>query len=106
MDGETSLLDRVKQNLIIDFSTDDALIQTFISAAISYAEGFQHVPAGYYGANPMSPATQQGIVMLASFFYESRDGASAGFFSSGNGSDAAVWNTVHLLLRLDREWKV
>lgn len=34
------LLQRVKLNLIITFNDDDSLILSFISAAISYAEGY------------------------------------------------------------------
>ena len=43
------LLEQVKQNLIITFSDDDSLIISFISAAISYAEGYQHLEEGYLG---------------------------------------------------------
>ena len=50
--------------------------------------------------------TEQAIIMLASHFYESRDGSTAGFFSDNVNASSQVWNTVNLLLRLDRRWQV
>jgi uncharacterized phage protein (putative DNA packaging) len=44
--------------------------------------------------------------MLASHFYESRDGSTGGFFADNVKAGQQVWNTVNLLLRLDRDWKV
>lgn len=44
--------------------------------------------------------------MLASHFYESRDGSTGGFFADHTGAAQQVWNTVNLLLRLDRNWQV
>jgi uncharacterized phage protein (predicted DNA packaging) len=35
----TNLLDKVKQNLIISHTADDALLTSYIAAAVSYAEG-------------------------------------------------------------------
>lgn len=100
------LLDRVKENLILNHSEDDSLILSFIRAAISYAEGYQHLPCGYYEDNKMSDTTVQAVVMLSSHFYESRDGSTGGFFGDNVGAAAQVWNTVNLLLRLDRRWQV
>ena len=37
--------------------------------------------------------------------YESRDGSTGGFFADNTNAAQQVWNTVNLLLRLDREWK-
>ena len=74
------LLARVKQNLILDHSADDDLLSSFITAAVSYAESYQHITAGTYKVLPMSPTTEQAIIMLASHFYESRDGSTGGFF--------------------------
>ena len=54
----------------------------------------------------MSGATRQGIVMLASHLYESRDGSTAGFWADKPDAARAVWNAVNNLLRLDRDWKV
>lgn len=100
------LLVKVKANLILEHDQDDALIQNFITAAVSYAESFQHLPAGSYTEHPMPPTTEQGIIMLASHFYESRDGSTAGFFADNIQAGQQVWNTVNMLFRLDKNWQV
>ena len=102
----SALLGKVKQNLILNHNEDDELIEGYITAAVSYAESYQHIPAGHYGENPMPPTTEQAVIMLASHFYESRDGSTAGFFADNVQAGQQVWNTVNLLLRLDRDWKV
>ena len=101
-----TLLEKVKANLILEHSADDALLQGYIAAAVSYAESYQHIPEGTYQNAPMPPTTEQAVIILASHFYESRDGSTGGFFSSAIGSAQQVWNTVNLLLRLDRNWQV
>lgn len=100
------LIGLVKQNLIIEHDSDDELIGSFVEAAISYAQGFQHLPEGYYDTEPMSEATRQGVVMLATHFFESRDGATAGFWADKPEAARAVWAAVNTLLRLDRDWKI
>ena len=100
------LLEKVKQNLILDHAADDALLESFITAAVSYAESYQHIPTGTYQSEPMPPTTEQAVIMLASHFYESRDGSTGGFFADNVQAGQQVWTTVNLLLRLDREWKV
>lgn len=100
------LLDKVKENLILTHDADDELLKRCIAAAVGYAEGYQHVRAGLYEYTPMSPTTEQGVIMLASHFYESRDGSTGGFFADNTQAASQVWNAVNLLLRLDREWKV
>lgn len=100
------LLSKVKQNLILEHSADDDLLQMFITAAVSYAESYQHIPEGYYADNPMPATTEQAVIMLASHFYESRDGSTGGFFADNPQAAQQTWNTVNLLLRLDRDWKV
>ena len=100
------LLTKVKQNLIVEHAVDDALIKSYITAAISYAESYQHIREGFYADNDMPPTTEQAVIMLASHFYESRDGSTGGFFADNPQAASQVWNTVNLLLRLDREWKV
>ena len=100
------LLQRVKANLILDHSADDGLLQSYILAAVSYAESYQHIPEGYYSENTMPPTTEQAVIMLASHFYESRDGSTGGFFADNVQASQQVWNTVNLLLRLDRRWQV
>ncbi len=100
------LLTKVKQNLILEHSADDELIKGFITAAVSYAESYQHLPENYYSENAMQPTTEQAVIMLSSHFYESRDGSTGGFFGDNVQAGKQVWNTVNMLLRLDRRWKV
>lgn len=100
------LLTKVKQNLILEHSADDELISGFIAAAVSYAESYQHIEQGYYTNNPMPPTTEQAVIMLSSHFYESRDGSTGGFFGDSVQAGKQVWDTVNMLLRLDRRWKV
>lgn len=104
--AETTMLEKVKQNLILDHTADDDLITRYIAAAVSYAESYQHIEAGYYAGTAMPPTTEQAVIMLASHFYESRDGSTGGFFADNVQAGRQVWDTVNLLLRLDREWKV
>lgn len=101
-----TLLEKVKANLILEHSADDDLLQMYITAAVTYAESYQHIPEGYYSENPMPSTTEQAVIMLSSHFYESRDGSTGGFFADNTNAAAQVWNTVNLLLRLDRDWKV
>ena len=100
------LLTKVKQNLILEHSVDDVLLVNYINAAVSYAESYQHIEQGYYTDNPMSATTEQAVIMLSSHFYESRDGSTGGFFGDNVQAGKQVWDTVNLLLRLDRRWIV
>ena len=101
-----ALLEKVKANLILDHTADDDLLKGYITAAVSYAESYQHIREGYYSGNEMPPTTEQAVIMLASHFYESRDGSTGGFFADNVQASQQVWNTVNLLLRLDRRWQV
>lgn len=101
-----ALRKKVKQNLIIQHNVDDKLITGFITSAAAYAASYQHREIDWYDSNDMSPTTEQGVIMLASFFYESREGATAGFYADSPSGAAQVWNTVNSLLRLDRLWGV
>ena len=100
------LLTKVKQNLILEHSADDVLLVNYITAAISYAESYQHIEQGYYTENPMSATTEQAVIMLSSHFYESRDGSTGGCFGDNVQAGKQVWDTVNLLVRLDRRWIV
>jgi len=102
----SDLLEKVKANLILEHNEDDELLERLILTALSYAESYQHIDASYYSENEIPPTTEQAIIMLASHFYESRDGSTAGFFSDNVNASSQVWNTVNLLLRLDRRWQV
>ncbi len=100
------LLSKVKANLILEHSADDELLKGYITAAVSYAESYQHIQEGHYTENAMPATTEQAVIMLASHFYESRDGSTGGFFADQHKRGTAGRNTVNLLLRLDRDWKV
>ena len=100
------LLAQVKANLVLEHDQDDELIETLVQAATSYATSYQHLPADHYQHHDMSGSTRQGIIMLATHFYESRDGATAGLWADKPDAARAVWGAVNHLLRLDREWKI
>jgi len=102
----STLLEKVKANLILEHDEDDELLQQYIDAAVSYAEGYQHLTVGTYEAAVMPLTTEQAVIMLASHFYESRDGSTGGFFADNVQAGQQVWNAVNTLLRLDRDWKV
>ena len=102
----STLLEKVKANLILDHTEDDELLQQYIDAAVSYAEGYQHLTVGTYEAAVMPPTTEQAVIMLASHFYESRDGSTGGFFADNVQAGQQTWAVVNTLLRLDRDWKV
>jgi uncharacterized phage protein (predicted DNA packaging) len=101
-----TLLEKVKANLILEHDQDDALLQSFITAATNYAESFQHIPAGTYSTQDMPPTTEQAVIMLVSHFYESRDGSTGGFFADSVQAGQQIWNTVNMLFRLDKNWPV
>lgn len=100
------LLGQVKENLILTHDADDGLLRGYIIAAVSYAESFQHLEEGYYTENAMSATTEQAVTMLASHFYESRDGSTGGYFGNSTQAASNVWATVNNLLRLNKEWKL
>lgn len=111
-----SLLPKVKANLILEHDADDELLRGIIRAAVSYAESYQHLPAGCYfesaaegetgEASRFPPTTEQAVIILSSHLYESRDGSTGGFFADNVQAGRQVWDTVNLLLQLDRNWKV
>lgn len=98
-----TLMEKVKKNLIIDYAEDDQLIESYITAATSYAEGFQRKVVGFYEENPMDAITEQAIIMLTTHFYESRDGSTAGFFQDKVAASDQVWEVVRALLRLNKD---
>ena len=99
----SALLEKVKKNLILDHNEDDELIASYITAATSYAEGYQKKVSGFYETNPMDPTTEQAVIMLSSHFYESRDGSTAGFFQDKVDASEQVWRVVNMLLRMNRD---
>lgn len=100
------LLEKVKKNLILSHDEDDSLLENYIKAAVNYAESYQHIAVGTYAQNAIPPTTEQAVIMLASHFYESRDGSTGGFFADSVQAGRQVWETVNMLLRLDRNWRV
>ena len=100
------LLIKVKENLILTHEVDDEMLKRLIVTSISYAESYQHLEKDFYIDNPIPPTTEQAVIMLSSHFYESRDGSTGGFFADSVNASKQVWNTVNMLLRLDRDWKV
>ena len=100
------LLDKLKANLMISHNEDDELLTAYLSAAVSYTESYQHQPMGYYTDSTIPPTTEQAIIMLASHFYERRDGSTGGFFGDSVQAAQQVWNTVNILLRLEKDWLV
>jgi uncharacterized phage protein (predicted DNA packaging) len=100
------LLDLVKKNLIITYDNDDELLRNYIKVAVAYAESYQHIPTGTYsdGGTLIPPTTEQGIIMLASHFYESRDGSTGGFFADSVQASKQVWDVCNRLFYLDRVW--
>jgi len=106
MDTAAALLPKVKANLILQHDADDGLLLGLVSAAVSYAEQYQHLAEGYYSDKPMSATTEQAVVMLASHMYESRDGSTGGFFGDNVPAAKQSWEAVNNLLRLSRKWSV
>ena len=100
------LLSKVKANLILEHDADDELLTSLIAASVDYAEGCQKKPIGYYADNPMPPATEQAVIMLASHWYESRDGSTGGFFADNVHVVPQIMETVNMLLRLNKDWVV
>lgn len=102
------LLRKVKANLIIEHDEDDELICDYIRAAVDYAETGQNKPQGYYfkRGNRMPPSTEQAVIMLASHYYESRDGSTGGFFADNTSAAAQIWQTVDRLLLRGKDWVV
>ena len=103
---DKALLQKVKSNLILQHDEDDTLLLGHIAAAVSYAETYQHRPGGFYKKAAMTPTTEQGVIMLSSHFYESRDGSTGGFFGDNTNAAGNVWVTVNRLLILEREVKL
>ena len=72
-------LAKLKANLVIEHDRDDEILTQHLNAAMDYAGKFQHKNNAYYSTHRMSPSTLQAVIMLASFYYESKDGGAGGF---------------------------
>ena len=97
------LLQKVKANAVITHDADDALLTDIIAAALDYAESYQKVK---YDRRSMSPSTEQAVIILATHWYESRDGSTGGFFADSSAAGDRVWETVHRLLAINRNIEV
>lgn len=108
------LLEACKKNLILEGNDEDEYLTGLITAAISYAEGYQHLPKNYYTTTPdgqatpneMQPNTVRACVMLVTHWFESRDGGTGGFFADNTSAAKNSMDAVNTLLRLDRDWRM
>ena len=101
------LLQEVKDNLILDHDEDDKLIKRYIRNAVAYAESYQKKPGGTYKrADDMPLTTRQAVVMLASHYYESRDGATGGYFAVSVRAGEHAQEVINGMLRLEKDWQV
>lgn len=98
-----TLIEKVKKNLVLEHDGDDQLLESYITAATAYAEGYQRKSVGYYEEQFMDPITEQAVIMLSSHFYESRDGSTGGFFHDKVDASDQVWEVVRMLLRLNKD---
>ena len=101
-----TLLAKVKANLVIEHDRDDEILWLHLNAAMDYAGKFQHKDLAYYKTHRMSPSTLQAVIMLAGFYYESKDGGAGGFFTPTATAAKQTQECVINLLRLDKDWVV
>ena len=99
-------LAKLKANLVIEHDRDDEILTQHLNAAMDYAGKFQHKDLAYYKTHRMSPSTLQAVIMLASFYYESKDGGAGGFFTPTTAAAKQTLECVDTLLRLDKNWVV
>ena len=97
------LLPKVKANLVLTHDGDDGLLLAHIAAAIDYAQTYQNQA---YGRRKPPAAAVQAVIMLATHFYESRDGGTGGFFSANTYAVTQIWTAVNRLLALNKKWEV
>jgi len=100
------LLEKVKPRLILDHAQDDEMLEQMVRAAMDMAAKRQHRPGNHYLKNPMSPCTEQAVIMWVIHLYESRDGSTGGFFNDSPQAGAQSTTTINDLLALDKEWVV
>ena len=97
------LLPKVKANIVLEHDEDDTLLRGHILAAVGYAESYQKRS---YANEILPPTTEQAIIMLASHFFESRDGSTGGFFADYVGAAKQTWDAVNRLLLLEKRWEM
>ena len=62
------LLHDLKSNLVLEHDEDDLMLRGYLTAAIDYAESYQHREPEYYDVHAMSASTRQAVLLLASHF--------------------------------------
>ena len=102
MNMTEKLLPKVKANLILEHNVDDELIRGYIRAALDYAKSYQHRKT----MRTLTATTEQAVIMLATHFYESRDGCTGGFFADNVAAGRVVWEAVNRLLTMNKNWEV
>jgi len=98
-----NLLDKVKANLILTHNVDDELLQGIIHAALDYAITYQKRKRVW---KVIPPVTEQAVIMLASHWFESRDGGTGGFFADNVNASQQILSTVNRMLSLNKHWEV
>jgi hypothetical protein len=101
---DIDILPLVKENLILEHGEDDNLVLRCVRAAVRYAELKQKKPVNFYDSNAVSDNTLQAIIMLASHYYESRDGGTGGFFNDTASGGEKIRQAVDRLLSLEKDW--
>ncbi|PYF06737.1 putative phage protein (predicted DNA packaging)/uncharacterized phiE125 gp8 family phage protein [Rhodobacter viridis] len=86
----------LKAQLNLDHDLDDALLSHQIEAAEAHVASFIGSPL----TDPLPAAIRQAVLMLAAYWYETRETAQAG------GAPYAVPFGVHDLLQPHRVWVV
>ena len=102
MNHVETLLPKVKSNLILTHDEDNELLRTIILSALDYAQTYQKIKRW---GRTLPPSTSQAVVMLASHFYESRDGGTGGFFADNSRAAEQVWTAVNRLLLINRDYR-
>jgi hypothetical protein len=97
------LLVKLKTNLIIQHSEDDTYLSLLLVTAVAYAEDYQKKSPGFYLEFPMRETTELAVIMLASHFYESRDGSTGGFFGDNVQAAAQAMETINFLLGMNKD---
>jgi len=98
----TVLLPRVKSNLILTHNEDDDFLRGLILSALDYAFTYQKLEK-VWRQGKIPPSTEQAVIILASHWYESRDGGTGGFFADTATAAVNVNNTVQRLLAVNKE---
>lgn len=94
----------LRENLVLGDTADEALLDASLMAAIAYATGYQKKDK--LDLDRLNEATRHGILLLATFLYESRDGVTGGFFANQEAAKDKTFESVHRLLQIDKDWRI